>query len=49
MQYQFIKRNFSSNPTHFTEYSNNQPPHKDLDISLKYREVADLPDPYYSL
>ena len=37
---QFIKRNFTSNSTHFTD-DNNQPPYKDIDLSLKSKEVAD--------
>lgn len=41
MQYQFIKRNFTSNSTHFTEDDNNQSPYKDIDLSLKSKEVAD--------
>jgi hypothetical protein len=49
MPYQFIKINFISNPAHFTEDSNNQPPYKDIDLSIKPKEVADLPDPCDSL
>lgn len=50
MQYQYIKRNFTSNSAHFTEDENNQPPYKDIDLSLKFKEVAySLPVAYYDL
>lgn len=38
---QLIKRNFTSNPVHLTEDGNNQPARKDIDLSIKSKEVAD--------